>query len=104
MADAARQASRERELAGQRIPALVATAVGLVTLAWPILSRVALDALNTVAADKVPWVENRAYAHFVRMKSAPKAFGASGEVAFQESKRSKGTQTTSLMNRPPPHG
>jgi hypothetical protein len=29
-ADAARQASRERELAGQRIPALVTTAVGLV--------------------------------------------------------------------------
>lgn len=30
VADAARQALRERELAGQRIPALVATAVGLV--------------------------------------------------------------------------
>jgi vacuolar-type H+-ATPase subunit H len=30
VADAARQASRERKLAGQRIPALVATAVGLV--------------------------------------------------------------------------
>ena len=36
IADAARQAWWERELAGQRIPALVATAVGLVReLGWP---------------------------------------------------------------------
>lgn len=58
---------------------------------------------TAVTSDKVPWVENKAYAHFVRMKSAPKAFGASGEVASLEKKHLKGTQTTSLTDRPPPH-
>jgi hypothetical protein len=38
----------------------------------------------TVAAtEKVRWVENSAYARFVRAKSAPKAFGANHRVAFQ---------------------
>jgi hypothetical protein len=31
---------------------------------------------TAVASDKVPWVENKAYARFVRTKSASKAFGA----------------------------
>jgi len=38
---------------------------------------------TAVATDKVSWVENRAYAKFVRTKSAPKAFGANRHVAFQ---------------------
>jgi hypothetical protein len=38
---------------------------------------------TAVATDKVSWVENRAYAHFVRAKSAPKAFGANRHVASQ---------------------
>jgi hypothetical protein len=31
---------------------------------------------TAVASDKVPWVENKAFAHFVRAKSASKALGA----------------------------
>jgi hypothetical protein len=38
---------------------------------------------TAVANDKVSWVENSAYAHFVRVKSAPKAFGANRQVALQ---------------------
>jgi len=36
-----------------------------------------------VVADEDPYVENSAYAHFVRAKSAPKAFGANRPVASQ---------------------
>ena len=36
---------------------------------------------TAVATDKMSWVENRAYAQFVRAKSAPKAFGANRHVA-----------------------
>ena len=38
---------------------------------------------NAVTADEDPYVENRAYAQFVRSKSAPKAFGANRHVALQ---------------------
>ena len=38
---------------------------------------------TAVATDKESWVENRAYAHFVRAKSAPKVFGANHHVASQ---------------------
>ena len=38
---------------------------------------------NAVTADEDPYVENQAYAQFVRAKSTPKAFGANRHVAFQ---------------------
>jgi hypothetical protein len=38
---------------------------------------------NAVTADEDPYVENKAYAQFVRAKSAPKAFGTNRHVAFQ---------------------
>jgi len=38
---------------------------------------------NAVTADEDPYVENQAYAQFVRARSAPKAFGTNRHVAFQ---------------------
>src|SRR6266487_787143 len=49
-----------------------------------------------VVGDEDPYVENRAYAQFVRAKSAPKAFGANHPVAFQ-TKMDRESKTTDRL-------
>jgi hypothetical protein len=45
---------------------------------------------NAVASDEDPYVENSAYARFVRTRAAPKAFGVEQHVSFDTKNKARG--------------